>query len=368
MIQSPKRCTWGCGLPEFLRNAKLHSFACFAGRVRKPCANTTGIEPAGGFRRIKTCMAPPLHIPAGISKRPDMSPTHRAHPLFESPLVGIGVLHIPADHPEWKIDRTGYCWPSIGLPRIPYLVTVESDSPTVIDRNTVYFTNVGSTYRRRNLTPHGLRNDWVDIRPELLAEMLTEATGRKHEPTSRFPWNFGPSPTTPLLRLHALNSVLAQGDGHGGLRAEETVLNAISEIVTANARARQTVRRRRPSPAQARFHRESVDEVRRVLATSPHLPHGLEGLAAGVCMSPFHLCRIFKRHTGLPVHRYLERLRLRQALSFVLDSTDRMISIAARCGFCSEAHLSNAFLREFGHRPSRLRRDRSIALTPAACI
>ncbi|MBX3389479.1 MAG: helix-turn-helix domain-containing protein [Phycisphaeraceae bacterium] len=297
-----------------------------------------------------------------------MSPTHRAHPLFETPLIGIGVLHIPADHPEWRQARTGYCWPAIGLPRIPYLVTVESDSPTVIDRNTVYFTNVGFTYRRRNLTPHGLRNDWVDIRPELLAEMLTAATGRKHDPTSRFPWNFGPSPTAPLLRLHALNSVLVEGNGRNGLRVEETVLESISEIIEANVQARSTVRRRRPSPAQARFHRESVDEVRRVLATNPEHSHGLESLAAGVCMSPFHLCRVFKRHTGLPVHRYLERLRLRRALSCVLDTKDRMISIAAKCGFCSEAHLSNAFLREFGHRPSRLRRDRTLALTPALCI
>lgn len=312
-------------------------------------------------------MLPPLHIPDGIAKRPDMAPTDRARPLFESTLVGIGVLHIPSDHPEWNHDRTGYCWPAIGLPRIPYQIKVESDAPVVTDRNTVFFTNVGATYRRRNLLPQGLQNDWVDIRPELLADMLTAATGKRHEPTSRFPWSFGPSPTTPLLRIHALNSVLAEGGNRDSLRVEETVLEVISEIIEANVQCRGTVRRRRPSAAQAKFHQESVEEIRRVLATNPHLPHGLEHLAAGVCMSPFHLCRVFKRHTGLPVHRYLERLRLRQVLACVLDTKERMISIAVRCGFCSEAHLSNAFLREFGHRPSRLRRDRTLAISPA-CI
>ncbi|MGH7242927.1 MAG: helix-turn-helix transcriptional regulator [Phycisphaerales bacterium] len=309
-----------------------------------------------------------LHIPAGIAKRPDMSPTDRARPLFESSIVGIGMLHIAPDHPEWNHDRTGYCWPAIGLPRIPYEIKVESDAPVVTDRNTVFFTNVGSTYRRRNLTPHGLQNDWVDIRPEVLADMLTAATGRRHEPTSRFPWSVGPSPTTPLLRVHALNSVLADGGNHDSLRVEETVLEVIAEIIEANVQARATTPRRRPSAAQAKFHQESVEEIRRVLSTNSHLSHGLERLAAGVCMSPFHLCRVFKRHTGLPVHRYLERLRLRHALACVLDTKERMISIAAKCGFCSEAHLSNAFLREFGHRPSRLRRDRTLALAPAACI
>lgn len=310
-------------------------------------------------------MLPPLHIPAGIAKRPDMAPTDRARPLFESALVGIGVLEIPSNHPEWNHDRTGYCWPAIGLPRIPYQIKVESDAPVVTDRNTVFFTNVGATYRRRNLLPQGLQNDWVDIRPELLADMLTAATGKRHEPTSRFPWSFGPSPTTPLLRVHALNSVLAEGGNQDPLRVEETVLEVISEIIESNVECRGTVRRRRPSAAQAKFHQESVEEIRRVLATNPHQPHGLEKLAAGVCMSPFHLCRVFKRQTGLPVHRYLERLRLRQALACVLDTRERMISIAARCGFCSEAHLSNAFLREFGHRPSRLRRDRTLAICSA---
>lgn len=303
-------------------------------------------------------MVSPLHIPA--SKRPDMAPTDRARPLFESPVVGIGILRIASGDPEWKSDRTGYCWPAIGLPRIPYELRVEGSDPFVTDRNTVFFTNVGATYRRRNLTPHGLQNDWIDIRPEVLADMLTEATGRKHEPTSRFPWTSGPSPTTPLLRIHALNALLASTESRNGLKIEETVLDVFHEIITANVAARVTPRRRRPSLAQAKFQYEAVEQVRRTLATSPELPHALTTLAAGVHMSPFHLCRVFKKHTGLPVHRYLERLRLRRALACVLDTRERMINIAANCGFCSEAHLSNAFLREFGLRPSRLRRDRAL--------
>ncbi|MBS0189351.1 MAG: helix-turn-helix transcriptional regulator [Planctomycetes bacterium] len=302
-------------------------------------------------------MAPP---PA---KRPDMTPTDRAKPLFESAVVGIGVLHLPAGDPEWKQDRTGYCWPAIGLPRVPYELRVDGSHPFVADRNTVFFTNVGVTYRRRNLTPQGLQNDWIDIRPEVLAEMLTHATGRRHEPTSRFPWAHGPSPTNPLLRIHALNAMLREGDQAEPLRVEETVLDVFRAIIDANVQARTTVRRRRPSPAQARFQQDAVEQVRRTLATAPERTHTLTTLAAGVHMSPFHLCRVFKRHTGLPVHRYLERLRLRRALAGVLDTKDRMISIAAACGFCSEAHLSNAFMREFGHRPSRIRRDRSLAIT-----
>lgn len=296
-----------------------------------------------------------------------MTPTDRAKPLFESAVVGIGVLHLPAGDPEWRHDRTGYCWPAIGLPRLPYELRVDGSSPFVADRNTVFFTNVGMTYRRRSLTPQGLQNDWIDIRPEVLSEMLSHATGRRQEPTSRFPWAHGPSPTTPLLRIHALNATLLQGDLAEPLRVEETVLGVFRAIIEANVQARSTVPRRRPSPAQARYQQEAVEQVRRTMAMAPERSYTLSDLAAGVHMSPFHLCRVFKRHTGLPVHRYLERLRLRRALSGVLDTSNRMISIAAACGFCSEAHLSNAFLREFGCRPSWLRRNRRTAASPA-CI
>ncbi len=299
----------------------------------------------------------------GLDARPDMAPTHRARPLFESALVGIGMHHIPVGHPEWKCDRTGHCWPAIGLPRVPYELRVEGSDPFVADRNTVYFTNVGMTYRRRTLTSRGLENDWVDIRPELLADMLKGATGEHHEPTARFPWTSGPSPTASLLRVHALNSVLADGPSREPLRVEETVLNVIGEIIAENVRARETVRKRRSSAAQAKYQRESVEEIKRTLAVEPERPRSLGELAARVHMSPFHLCRVFKKHTGLPVHRYLERLRLRGALACVLDSRTPMIHVAARWGFCSEAHLSNAFLKEFGVRPSRLRRDRGSVLS-----
>jgi AraC-like DNA-binding protein len=102
-----------------------------------------------------------------------------------------------------------------------------------------------------------------------------------------------------------------------------------------------------------------VDEVRRRLAVAPAERYGLEQLAQSVHVSPFHLCRIFKRHTGLPIHGYLERLRLRAALDDTIGSKDRMLDIALRHGFCSEAHLSNSFLREFAFRPSALRRGRT---------
>ncbi len=95
--------------------------------------------------------------------------------------------------------------------------------------------------------------------------------------------------------------------------------------------------------------------MRRQLAVAPEDHHGLTRLAASVHVSPFHLCRLFKRLTGLPIHRYLERLRLRAAMEETVETGARMLDIALRHGFCSEAHLSNAFLKEFGTRPSRVR-------------
>lgn len=315
--------------------------------------------------------------------RPEAVPWDPAKPLFESGMVGIGTIRMTPGHPELNRDRVAYVWPTVSIPRLPYAVSFDREAMVQGDRNTATFTSVGSVIRRHALTPGGLFNLWLDVHPNVLADMLSAATGDRVDPDARFPWRSGPLPTAPLLAAAALARGLSpsapqasqQRGRHGGRRIqkhkppapspslstieiEETILGVIGAVVKATAGVRVSTRRRPPSAAQAAFHREAVDEVRRRLAVAPAEKHSLEDLARAVHASPFHLCRLFKRHSGMPIHRYLERLRLRGAMESVLDSRERMLDIALRNGFCSEAHLSNAFLKEFGQRPSDLRRGR----------
>ncbi len=76
----------------------------------------------------------------------------------------------------------------------------------------------------------------------------------------------------------------------------------------------------------------------------------------------YHLSRVFRRQVGLPLHRHLNRLRLRAALERLVDSRERLIEIAFDLGFSSHGHFTAAFHREFGIPPSVFRRRLSTSL------
>jgi AraC family transcriptional regulator len=75
-------------------------------------------------------------------------------------------------------------------------------------------------------------------------------------------------------------------------------------------------------------------------------------------MSPFHLARQFKRHTGSSLHAYRTQLRLRAAAHSVLDEPRRgLTDIATRLGFASHSHFTARFGRAFGTTPSGVRQS-----------
>ena len=81
----------------------------------------------------------------------------------------------------------------------------------------------------------------------------------------------------------------------------------------------------------------------------------LADIARAVHCSPYHLSRLFRCQTGLPIHRYLNRLRLRRALERLAEGSPDLTELALAVGFSSHGHFSDAFRREFGHPPTHLR-------------
>jgi AraC-like DNA-binding protein len=72
-------------------------------------------------------------------------------------------------------------------------------------------------------------------------------------------------------------------------------------------------------------------------------------------ISPFHLCRLFKAHTGFGIHQYQTELRLRYALDILATSRASISSVALELGFSSHSHFTGAFSRLFGCSPSAYR-------------
>jgi AraC-like DNA-binding protein len=78
-------------------------------------------------------------------------------------------------------------------------------------------------------------------------------------------------------------------------------------------------------------------------------------VAAEVGWSPFELTRVFRRHTGFPIHRYRRQLRLRTAYSRLAEGETHIGNLALDLGFSTHSHFAEAFRSEFGLSPSDLR-------------
>ena len=95
--------------------------------------------------------------------------------------------------------------------------------------------------------------------------------------------------------------------------------------------------------------------VKLVLARHWRDPLSLDEIARMVHCSPFHLARVFRRETGLPIHQYRNQLRLRGALERMTDPRADLSGIALDVGFSSHSHLTSAFRAAFGVSPSQFR-------------
>jgi AraC-like DNA-binding protein len=108
---------------------------------------------------------------------------------------------------------------------------------------------------------------------------------------------------------------------------------------------------RRPGVAQQR--RRTVDRVREALAT--RLTSSLPALAADVGVSPQHLSRTFRAHTGSTLTDYRNGLRVRQALERIADGEGSLARLARELGFTDQAHLTRTLRRTVGSTPAVFR-------------
>jgi transcriptional regulator GlxA family with amidase domain len=106
--------------------------------------------------------------------------------------------------------------------------------------------------------------------------------------------------------------------------------------------------------------RELVHRVEHVLSERWDQGVRLSSLAAEVGISVFHLCRTFRRATGMTLHAYRHGERLRRSLEAVTESRKPLVDIALGLGFSSHSHFTDSFHREFDRTPSALRTDRRV--------
>lgn len=106
------------------------------------------------------------------------------------------------------------------------------------------------------------------------------------------------------------------------LFVEESVLSLLDDVLTA------VYGWATPTPPR---QRRLAEDARALLCSTFASGHSLTAIAEAVGASAFHLCRVFKRHTGQTIHAYRGQLRLRHSLelAFVIDADDTGAALGA---------------------------------------
>lgn len=167
----------------------------------------------------------------------------------------------------------------------------------------------------------------------------------------------------PVTRVSArqtyLQHRLRSCGARDGLRFE-LLAGALFASFAARASARAE---RGPSPEQ----RRGVDRAIDLMEAEFGRPLTLYELARSSAMSPFHFARTFRALVGVPPHRFLTAVRLRQAerlLAAGMAVTDACFEV----GFGSLSHFIRLYKRRFGVVPSAARRGAAARSPLAAAL
>lgn len=233
-------------------------------------------------------------------------------------------------------------------------------SHVTADVNQATFFSRGSGYRVSHPADCGDRGTLFRLSPRVLNDIVRELDPTVDDhPDRPFPFVTGPCDAEVFWRHRGLVRRLeaAHAQPLEPLWADVAALQLVADVLEgAFARhfpqAEPARRRRAGTDAD---HAERVEAARSYLASHLGERITLEDVASAVYASPFHLARVFQQRTGMPVHRYLTRLRLRAALERLADGAEDLTALALDLGFSSHSHFTDAFRREFGSPPSQLR-------------
>lgn len=162
----------------------------------------------------------------------------------------------------------------------------------------------------------------------------------------------GPFFPTPLLHdrtlaqhLVAVHGLLWGGEDVGA--AEEALITALHALLVRHSTSTDVGGSLRDCSRAVHIARDYLEG---------HFAHAvpLQRLAAECGLSPFHLLRVFRNALGLTPHAYLVQVRTHRARQMLLQG-DSLSTIAYRCGFSDQSHLTRTFKRIFGVTPGAYR-------------
>ena len=286
--------------------------------------------------------------------------------LYVTPDFIVGQFKLAAIAPEWgRENQIGSPWPIVAFPTVPVWITHEGGEPFVADPSVAVLYRPRHRYRRGLVDATGDACVYLTFSPRLARGIWAE-----FDPTiqDRAELSFGRSTAAIEPGTYFRHAWLARRLRSGvrreprpeHLAVEETVHDLLRRTASGTwpdrgsrpLAERGGARRRR---ATARAHHELVQHARSLLSGDYAARLGLADVAAAVHVSPYHLARLFRDHTGMTMHSYRTRMRVLAGLRRLANPKADLTELAVELGFADHSHFSNSFRRVLGVPPSAVR-------------
>ncbi len=239
------------------------------------------------------------------------------------------------------------------FPRRGVWIQHEGAPPFVADPTRITLYNPGQPYERRALDPEGDHSDWIALSEDVVRDVVARFDAPAADSPSRaLRYAHAPSRSDVYLAQRRLQHYVRRTPAPDLLLVEEAAVTLFARTI-ANPYSHLAGPERPRSRLTAR-NRQAVEDVRAFLNRTYAENDPLATIARAAGVSSFHLCRIFRRATGLTVHEYRHHLRLRHALDELAGARD-LLTIALDLGYSGHSHFTAAFRRHFGDVPSGVR-------------
>lgn len=274
--------------------------------------------------------------------------------LFTAPGFGLTRWDCSQGRREMSEERR-QSWHVISFVHSGAFVLHAQGRSTVIDSTAVMLCNPAAPFRSEH--PFGCcdHGSAISVRRETLLEVMAHYDPTAAErPGALFPQPYAFGLSRAYLRQRLLVQRLRGKEPQDPMATEAAVLRILGEVAEGCSRLRD-----RPAPRRRdldRARRDYVEDTKALLQRGFPEKLRLTDIGRALHVSTFHLCRVFKEETGVPIHRYLNRLRLRQALEALLAGEEDLSELALSLGFASHSHFTNAFRKELGMTPREVRR------------
>lgn len=279
-----------------------------------------------------------------------------SHTLIETPLLVVGRWRCPVDNPYFADPgppRHALCV----FPRTAVWIRHEGHKAFVADPSVVSYYNAGQQYRRRPIDPTGDRCEWFGVARHVLTEMLGRDVECERPHDDIFSFTHGPCDRHSYFTQRAVFEHVCQAATPDALYIEEAMLGVFQRTIALARRQPARVTRPHDGSATRRATADLADAARAALARGYTRSWSLAAVAAALSVSPYHLARVFRRHTGWSLHGYRTELRMRTALERLEDPRVDLVDLALSLGFSSHSHFTEAFRRAYGSPPSAVQRQ-----------